>query len=126
MRGPEALDVLSALSGGLDGVIIGVTAASSRDALARLVASARLAPEAPSTQVLETELGTGAHLTVVLGRASDGEPRVLEIAEVSGGADGLTVSPVFSLRNEGATSRFAASGHVPAWAEGAPASMFRA
>lgn len=126
VRGPEALDVLAALAGGIDGAIIGVTAASSRDALARLVASARLAPDAPAAQVLEAELSTGAHVTIVLGRAADGEPRILEIAEVGAGESGFTVSPVFSMRSDGASVRFAASGHVPAWAEGAPASMFRA
>ncbi len=125
VRGAEALDVLAAMAGGLDGMIVGITAASSRDALARVVASARLAPEAPSAQVLEAELAAGAHLVVVLGRSSEGEPRVLEISEVAGGAEGFSVSPVFSLRNDGASSRFVASGHVPAWADGAPASMFR-
>ena len=125
VRGAEALDVVAAFAGGVDGCIVGVTATSSRDALARLSSSARLAADAPTVQVIEAELGMGAHLVVLLGRAGEGI-RVLEVAEVSSSADGPVATAVFSLRGDGAAARFAASGHVPAWAEGAPASIFRA
>ncbi len=126
VRGAEALDVVAAMAGGIDGCIIGVTGASSRDALARLSSSARLAADAPQAHVLDAEIGAGAHLTVLLGRSAEGDIRVVEIAEVTASADGLAATAVFSLRSDGAGARFAASGYVPGWAEGAPASIFRA
>jgi pilus assembly protein CpaF len=126
VRGPEALDLVSALAGGMDGALIGVTASSPRDALLRLSALARMAHEAPSADQINAEIGAGVQLVVFLGRGAEGEPRVQEIGEVTFGADGLAVTAVFSLRGDGASARFAASGHVPAWAESAPASMFRA
>jgi pilus assembly protein CpaF len=126
VRGAEALDVVAAMAGGLDGAIIGVTAGSSRDALARLSAAARMAAESPHASTIDAELGAGIHIVVSLGRAGEGEVRVAEIAEVTPTAEGPAVTPVFSLRGDGAGARFQASGHVPAWAEGAPASMFRA
>ena len=126
VRGPEALDVIAALGGGIDGAIVGIAAGSTRDALARLGAAARLAAEAPSGAQLDAEIGGAVHVVVLLGRGADGEPRVVEVAEVVPGADGPAATPIFSLRGDGAAARFAASGHVPGWAEGAPASMFRA
>ena len=94
--------------------------------MGRLSSAARLAPEAPAAHVVEAELGAGVQLVVVLGRSADGESRVLEISEISPGAEGPQATPVFSSRGDGAAARFTATGHVPAWAEGAPASMFRA
>ncbi len=126
VRGPEALDLVSALAGGMDGVLIGVTASSPRDALLRLSTLARMAHDAPSADQLYAEIGAGVQLVVFLGRGAEGEPRVQEIGEVAVGAEGLAVTAVFSLRGDGASARFAASGPVPAGAESAPASMFRA
>lgn len=127
IRGAEALDVLSAVSGGIDGALLGIAATSTREALRRLVSSARLAPDAPTAAALEAEVPNGVHLVLLLTRAVDGESRITEIAEVIPGEDGTSVATaIFSARGEGANVRFTASGHVPGWAEGAPASMFRA
>jgi pilus assembly protein CpaF len=118
LRGSEALDLVGALAGGLDGCLCAVQAGSPREALARVAAMARLAPEAPSLDALNDELVRGLHLLVHLVRGVDGELRVSEIAEVTP----TGTQPVFSLKSDG---RFAASGHVPGWAEGAPPSLFR-
>jgi pilus assembly protein CpaF len=118
LRGSEALDLVGALAGGLDGCLCAVQAGSPREALARVAAMARLAPEAPSLDALNEELVRGLHLLVHLVRGVDGELRVSEIAEVTP----TGTQPVFSLKSDG---RFAASGHVPGWAEGAPPSLFR-
>ena len=127
IRGAEALDVLSAVSGGIDGALLGIAATSTREALRRLVSSARLAPDAPSAAALEAEVPNGVHLVVLLTRAMDGESRITEIAEVVPGGDGVSgATSIFSSRGDGANARFTASGHIPSWAEGAPASMFRA
>jgi hypothetical protein len=45
---------------------------------------------------------------------------------VSAGGDGPMLQPVFTFKPDAAGGRFAATGHVPAWAEGAPPSTFRA
>jgi pilus assembly protein CpaF len=120
LRGPEALDLVGALAGGLDGCVLAVQAGSSREALARVASMARLAPEAPALDALNDEIARGLQLVVHLTRGVDGELHVGEIAEVT--ASG--VQPVFAYKPEGG-GRFAASGHVPGWAEGAPPSLFR-
>jgi pilus assembly protein CpaF len=120
VRGPEALDLVGALAGGLDGCLLAVQAGSPREALARVGSMARLAPEAPSLDALNDEVARGLSLVAHLSRATDGELRVSEIAEVTTAG----VQPVFVYKPEGG-GRFAASGHVPGWAEGAPPSLFR-
>jgi pilus assembly protein CpaF len=122
LRGAEALDMVTAMVGGADGGLCGVQAASTRDALQRVVQLARLAPEAPSAEVLREETGRGAHLVVHMTRTNDGEPRVGEVAEVSNGE----LTAVFTFKPDAAGGRFSPTGHVPGWAEGAPPSMFRA
>ncbi len=125
VRGPEAFDLIAAMAGGADGILCAVTAGSARDASTRLQAMARLAPEAPAAKALAEEIGRGTHVVVQLGRSPDGEPRVVEIvdgtAESTGGGSG---DPIFTFKAEGG-GRFAATGHVPAWAEGASPAMFR-
>jgi pilus assembly protein CpaF len=125
VRGAEALDLVGALAGGSDGCLCAVQAGSPRDALAHLAAMARLAPEAPSPATLHEEIGRAVHVVVHLVRSAEGEPRVGEIAEVAAAAGELpTTQAVFSFKPEGG-GRFAGTGHVPGWADGAPPSMFR-
>lgn len=116
VRGPEALDVAAALCGG-QGVVVGVDAASARDAIARLESLARLSGESPPRKALREELAHGIHLAVHVGRTAAGAYRVMEISEVTlaeeGGVELLTM---FSFRPEGQDGQFTASGHVPAFA----------
>jgi pilus assembly protein CpaF len=121
VRGPEAFDVVGALAGGPGGTLCAVTAGSARDAVARLETLAHLAKEAPARAVLADEIARNVHLVVQVQRSAEGEVRVVEIAEIGPGDAGAAIQPVFSA----AGSRFSATGHVPAWAEGAPPSMFR-
>ncbi|HXU71627.1 MAG TPA: ATPase, T2SS/T4P/T4SS family [Polyangia bacterium] len=117
VRGAEALDLVGALAGGCDGCVCAVQAASTRDAVNRLTAMARLAPEAPAVEALTDELTRGVHVLVHLLRTAEGELRVGEIAEMTS----MGVQPVFKAEG----GRFAPTGHVPSWAEGAPPSTFR-
>ncbi len=129
VRGAEALELLSALSGGADGALCAVQAGSPRDAAARLESMARLAPEAPSSAVLNDEIGRGIHVIIHLTRTADGETRVGEISEVTPGhgqGEAPAIQPVFVFKPDAAGGRFSATGHIPAWAEGAPPSTFRA
>jgi pilus assembly protein CpaF len=122
LRGAEALDLLAAMSSGAEGCVCSVQAGSARDALARLAHLAHLAGEAPSVDTLRQELARGVQVIVQLGRSAEGEPRVTEISEV----DGERVQAVFTYKPDAAGGRFAPTGHVPAWADGAPPSTFRA
>jgi len=117
VRGAEALDLIGALAGGCDGCVCAVQAGSPRDAVARLTAMARLAPEAPPAEALGDELTRGVHVIVHLTRTAEGEVRVGEIAEMTT----MGVQAVFKAEG----GRFAPTGHVPSWAEGAPPSTFR-
>jgi pilus assembly protein CpaF len=119
VRGAEAFDLVAAMAGGTDGILCAVTAGSARDASGRLAAMSRLAPEAPDPKVLNDEIGRGVHVVVQLGRSPDGEPRVVEVVDCTSGGD-----PIFTFKAEGG-GRFAATGHVPGWAEGASPAMFR-
>ncbi|HEY7957112.1 MAG TPA: ATPase, T2SS/T4P/T4SS family [Polyangia bacterium] len=127
LRGADALDLIGALAGGTDGALCAVQAGSPREALARLESLARLAVEAPAAPVLADELGRGVSLIVHLTRGASGELRVGEITEVRPGdpGEGPTLHPIFTFKPDQTGGRFAATGHVPAWAEGAPPSTFR-
>lgn len=122
VRGAEALDLALSMASGADGCLCSVVAGSARDAVSRLAQLARLAPEAPEAATVREELGRGLQIVVQMTRTADGEPRVAEIAEV----DGERVQAVFTFKPDAAGGRFAPTGHVPAWAEGAPPSTFRA
>jgi pilus assembly protein CpaF len=122
VRGPEAFDLVAAMAAGADGTLCAVQAASSRDAIARLAQLARLAPEAPSAETLREEVARAVHVIVHLARTATGETRVGEISEVEGGQ----IHAVFTFKPDAAGGRFAATGHVPAWTDGAPPSSFRA
>jgi pilus assembly protein CpaF len=117
VRGAEALDLIGALAGGNDGCLCAVQASSPRDAVARLTSMARLAPEAPAADALAEELARAVHVIVHLTRTAEGEVRVAEIAEMTP----MGVQAVFKAEG----GRFAPTGHVPSWAEGAPPSTFR-
>jgi pilus assembly protein CpaF len=120
VRGAEAFDLVAAMAGGADGIVCAVTAGSARDAAGRMAQMARLAPEAPDAKILAGEIARGVHVVVHLGRSPDGEPRVVEVVDNT--AEGG--EPIFTFKAEGG-GRFAATGHVPAWAEGASPAMFR-
>jgi pilus assembly protein CpaF len=119
VRGAEALDLLAALVGGSDGTLAALQAGSPRDALVRLEAMARLAPQAPPPAVLRDELSRGVHLIVHMARTADG-PRVVEIAEVQPGGE---TTPVYAFRADAGGGRFNPTGHMPSWAEGAQAGL---
>lgn len=116
VRGPEALDVAAALCGG-QGVVVGVDAASAREALGRLESLGRLAGESPSRKALREELANAVNLAVHVGRTASGAYRVMEISEVTLAEEGgIDLIPVFTFKPEGGDGQFVATGHVPAFA----------
>jgi len=82
VRGPEALDLLTALNTGHDGALSTVHANSPGDALARLETLALMAGLGLPHGAIADQVQRGIDLVVHIERRGDGARRVTEIAEV--------------------------------------------
>src|SRR5207253_5986981 len=82
VRGPEALDLLTALNTGHDGALSTVHANSPADALSRLETLALMAGVGLPHGAVAEQVRRGVDLVVHLQRQAGGERRVSEIAEV--------------------------------------------
>jgi pilus assembly protein CpaF len=82
VRGPEALDLLTALNTGHRGALSTVHANSAADALARLETLALMAGLGLPHEAIAAQVRRGVDLVVHLERFADGSRRVTEIAEV--------------------------------------------
>jgi len=82
VRGPEALDLLTALNTGHDGALSTVHANSPVDALGRLETLALMAGLGLPHDAIAEQVQRGIDLVVHLERRRDGSRRVVEIAEV--------------------------------------------
>ncbi len=91
VRGPEALDLLTALNTGHDGALSTVHANSPADALARLETLALMAGVGLPHAAIAEQVQRGIDLVVHIERAPDGARRVSEIAEVVRAAGGTAV-----------------------------------
>jgi pilus assembly protein CpaF len=83
VRGPEALDLLTALNTGHDGALSTVHANSPADALARLQTLALMAGVGLPHEAVVEQVRRGIDLVVHLRREDDGSRRVTEVAECS-------------------------------------------
>jgi pilus assembly protein CpaF len=82
VRGPEALDLLTALNTGHDGALSTVHANSPRDAISRIETLALMAGIGLPHDAIADQARRGIDLVVHLQRGADGARRVTEIAEV--------------------------------------------
>ena len=82
VRGPEALDLLTALNTGHDGALSTIHASSPLDALSRLETLALMAGSGLPHEAIAAQARRGIDLVVQLRRGADGSRRVEEIAEV--------------------------------------------
>jgi pilus assembly protein CpaF len=82
VRGPEALDLLTALNTGHDGALSTVHANSAADALNRLETLALMAGVGLPHKAIAEQVQRGVDLVVHVERCADGSRRVAEIAEV--------------------------------------------
>jgi pilus assembly protein CpaF len=82
VRGPEALDLLTALNTGHDGALSTLHANSAADALSRLETLALMAGVGLPHEAIAAQAQRGIDLVVHLERRPDGARRVTEIAEV--------------------------------------------
>jgi pilus assembly protein CpaF len=88
VRGPEALDLLTALNTGHRGALSTLHANSPSDALRRLETLALMAGVGLPHAAIREQLGRGFELVVHLERLADGRRVVTEIAEVVRAAGG--------------------------------------
>jgi pilus assembly protein CpaF len=84
VRGPEALDLLTALNTGHDGALSTVHANSPADALGRLETLALMAGVGLPHAAVAEQVRRGIDLIVQMERRPDGSRRVVEISEVLG------------------------------------------
>ena len=91
VRGPEALDLLTALNTGHDGALSTVHANSPPDAVRRLETLALMAGLGLPHEAIREQLARGLDLVVHMTRGEGGSRRVTEIAEVVRAAAGVAV-----------------------------------
>ena len=91
VRGPEALDLLTALNTGHDGALSTVHANSPPDAVRRLETLALMAGVGLPHEAIREQLARGLDLVVHMTRAGAGARWVTEIAEVVRAAAGVSV-----------------------------------
>ncbi|MEA2699271.1 MAG: pilus assembly protein CpaF, partial [Myxococcales bacterium] len=99
VMGPEVLDLLLAASHGQEGIILGLTARSASEGLARLEAlTGQVSGAHGVASLANSTLDLVLHVTAL----TDGGMRITEVTEVKvDNANRLVVDPVLSWRSEG-------------------------
>jgi pilus assembly protein CpaF len=98
VRGPEALDLLVALSTGHAGSLCTIHAGSAAEALRRLETLALMADVGLPVAAIRDQIADAIDLVVRQERAPDGARRVVEVAEVVRVAGGPAVRELFTIR----------------------------
>jgi pilus assembly protein CpaF len=99
VRGPEALDMLGALSCGHDGSLGTIHAGSPAEALRRVETLALMAGVGLPHAAIREQVADALHLVVCQARQSDGRRVVTEVAEVVRVAGGAGVRTLYALRD---------------------------
>jgi pilus assembly protein CpaF len=99
VRGPEALDMLGALSCGHDGSLCTVHAGSPAEALRRVETLALMAGVGLPHAAIREQVADALHLVVCQARRPDGARVVTEVAEVVRVAAGPGVRTLYALRD---------------------------
>ena len=99
VRGPEALDMLSALNTGHEGSLTTVHANSPEDALRRIETLALMAGVGLPHAAVREQVADALHLVVCQARLPDGRRVVTEVAEVVRVAGGAGVRTLYALRD---------------------------
>lgn len=95
VRGPEALDLLTALNTGHEGALSTVHANSPEDALRRVETLALMAGVGLPHDAIREQLACGIDLVVHLARRSDGSRQVAEVSEVVRSAGSVGVRRIY-------------------------------
>jgi len=99
VRGPEALDMLSALSTGHDGSLCTIHAGSPAEALRRVETLALMAGLGLPHAALREQVADAFDLVICQARAPDGTRRVVSVAEVVRVAGGPAARELYAWRN---------------------------
>jgi pilus assembly protein CpaF len=91
VRGPEALDLLTAMNTGHDGSLSTVHANGVADAIRRLETLVLMAGVGLPAAAVREQLGSAIDFVAHLERSADGTRRVIEVAEIELGATGEPV-----------------------------------
>jgi pilus assembly protein CpaF len=123
VRGPEALDMLTALSTGHDGSLCTVHAGTPTEALRRIETLALMADVGLPHAALREQVADAFDLVVCQARAADGTRRVIEVAEVVRVAAGPAAREIYAWRggrgrwraalSDGLAAKLAAAGPDP-------------
>ncbi|HTE63941.1 MAG TPA: CpaF family protein [Solirubrobacteraceae bacterium] len=98
VRGPEALDLLVALSTGHAGSLCTIHAGSAAEALRRLETLALMADVGLPLAAIREQIADAIDIVVRQERAPDGTRRIVEVAEVVRVAGGPGVRELFTIR----------------------------
>src|SRR3954471_21677238 len=109
VRGPEALDMLSAMTTCHDGSLSTVHAGSAAEALRRLETLALMADVGLPHAAVREQVADALHLVVCQSRTPEGRRVVTEVAEVVRVAGGAGVRTLYALRDGRAAWRAALS-----------------
>jgi pilus assembly protein CpaF len=99
VRGPEALDLLTALTTGHDGSLCTLHAGSPAEALRRLETLALMADLGLPHAAIREQVAEAVDLVVCQARRPDGARRVVAVAEVVRVAGGAGVRDLYALRD---------------------------
>jgi pilus assembly protein CpaF len=110
VRGPEALDMLMAMSSGHDGSLSTVHASSPEEAMRRLETLALMAGVGLPHAAVRELTSAAVDLVVHQERSRDGRRRVVAVSEVTRVAGGPATREIYALRGERATWRAPAPG----------------
>jgi pilus assembly protein CpaF len=99
VRGPEALDMLSAMGSGHDGSLCTVHAGSAEEALRRIEVLALMADVGLPHAAVREQLAAAVDLVVHQARMRDGSRRVTALSEVVRVASGPATRELYALRD---------------------------
>jgi pilus assembly protein CpaF len=130
VRGPEALDMLTALSTGHDGSLCTIHAGTPTEALRRVETLALMADVGLPHAALREQVADAFDLVVCQARDADGTRRVIEVAEVVRVAGGPAAREIYAWRGgrgrwraaltDGLAAKLAAAGPAQTGPLGAP------
>jgi pilus assembly protein CpaF len=119
VRGPEALDMLQAMSTGHEGSLTTIHANDTRDALGRLEMMVTLAGMDLTVPVIRSYISSAISLVVQLARLKGGARKILRVSEIVGiRRRAFVLRDIFGfrqlgLRNGAAYGEFYATGYEP-------------
>lgn len=114
LRSGEAVELISAMSSSMDGVLVSMAGEGAAASLGRMAAMARLGAPGSTADALRDWVAGAIDVVVHVARYADGMTRVVSIAEVMGvQGGGFDTSELFCFRGMGADGGFAAAGIIP-------------